>query len=107
MVLTSALTQLDLGLALELRIGQLDADDRRQTLRAYRRPVKSVVALLEHALLARIVVDGACQRRAKAGQMRAAVGGVDGVGKGVDRFVVAIGVLQRGLDQRALDLRSM
>ena len=58
--------QLDLGLALELRLGQLDADDRRQSLAGVVSP-KVWIIVLEQALSAGIVVDRSRDRRAKAG----------------------------------------
>src|SRR6201999_2360755 len=54
--LHARVAELRLGLALELRIGQLGRDDRRQTLAdVLAREV--VVALLELALLARVAVE--------------------------------------------------
>ena len=42
-----------------------------------------------------IVVDGARERGAEAGKVRAAVDGVDGVGEGENIFGVAVVILQR------------
>ena len=95
--------QLDLGLRFELRVGVLDGDDGGQALaRVVAGEVR--VGILEQAVLAGVVVDHARQRGAQAGQVRAAVDGVDRVGEGVDRLGVGIGVLDGGLDADALDL---
>ena len=67
-------------------------------------PVKLASPSLSRPCRLRPVVDGAGERRAQAGQVRAAVRGVDGVGEGEDRFVVAVVVLDGGLDQVAFDL---
>src|SRR6202035_2681952 len=70
--------ELGLGLALELRLGQLDVDDGRQAL-------PDVVAgqplflLADQLLLAGIVVDDVGQRRPEALLVRAALGRVDRV----------------------------
>jgi hypothetical protein len=53
-----------------------------------------LVLLLQEVVLAGVVVDDAGQRRARPGQVRAAVGGVDGVGEGVLGDGHAVGVLQ-------------
>ncbi len=95
--------QLDLGLALELRVAVLDADDGGQ---AFARVVAGEVGIgvLQQAVLARVVVDRARERHPQPGQVRAAVDGVDRVGEGVDRFGVGVGVLQRHLDAGAVHL---
>ncbi len=67
-------------------------------------PVKLGSASLSKPLLAGVIVDHARQGRAQTGQVRAAVDGVDGVGKGVDRFGVSIGVLDGGFDADAVHL---
>ena len=82
------LPSLRLGLALELRVAQLDRDERRETL-ADVFAGEVLVFLFEDALLAGVVVDGARERAAEAGEVRAAFGGVDVVGEGEDGLVVA------------------
>ena len=86
------IAQLDLGLRLELRLLQLDADDRRQPLtHVIRRQIG--ILLLQQAALAGVVVQRASQRGAEAGEMRAAVRRVDGIGEAEDRLGVIVGVL--------------
>ena len=88
--------QLRLGLPFELRLGDLDADDGDQ-------PFADVVAadalleVLGQVLLVRVGVDRVRQRRAEAGQMGAALPGVDVVGERVDRVGVAVVPLERDL----------
>ena len=54
--------------------------------------------------LARVIVEDAGQGRAEAGQMAAAVDGVDGVGEAKCRLGEAVVVLERGFDGRAVGL---
>jgi len=89
--------QLRLGLALELRVAQLDRDQRRETL-ADVFAGEVVLLLLEEVLLARVVVDGLRERGAEAREVRAALGRVDVVGEGEDRLVVRRVPLHRDLD---------
>ena len=95
--------QLALGLAFELRLRQLHADHRDQAF-------ADVVAgeiffyVLEQAHLLAGVVDGAGQRRAEAGKMRAAIDGVDVVGEAENGFRVAVVVLQADLHGHAAAL---
>ncbi len=88
--------QLALGLALKLRLRELDGDDGDK---AFAHVVAGngdlVFLLLEHAGGLREIVYGARQRRAEAGEVRAAVHGIDGVGEGEDVFSVGVVVLQR------------
>ena len=91
--------ELVLGLALELRVEHLDADDRGQAL-ADVVAAQVGVGVLEDARLAGVVVQAAGQRRAEAAQVGAAVDGVDVVGEGVDALGEAVVVLQRDLDAR-------
>ena len=72
LALDLGVAELGLGLALELRVGQLDADDRGQTL-ADVVAGQVGVGVLEDAGSTRLVVERARQRRAEAGQVRAAV----------------------------------
>ena len=95
--------ELGLGLPLELRMRNLDADDRGQ-------PLADVVAadallqVLRQIVLARVGVDRARQRRAEAREVRAALVGVDVVGEGVERLRVAVVPLQGDLDLDAVFL---
>ena len=88
--------QLALGLALKLRLRELDGDDGDK---AFAHVVAGngdfVFLLLEHAGGLREIVDGARQRRAEAGEVRAAVHGINGVGEGEDVFSIGVVVLQR------------
>ena len=77
--------ELGLGLALELRLAELDRDDRGEALAdvVARDPV---LALLDQAPLLAPVVDQGGQRGAEALLVGAALVGVDGVGEGVHRL---------------------
>ncbi len=88
--------QLALGLAFELRLGQLHADDRDQTF-------THVVAgqiffyVFKQAHLLPGIIDGAGQRGAESREMRAAVDGVDVVGETEHRFGICVVVLESNL----------
>jgi hypothetical protein len=86
-----------LGLTLELRLRDLDADDRRQTL-AHVVALEALVVLLHQAVRHGVGVDGARQRRAQSDEMGAALDRVDVVGEGVDALGVAVVPLHRNLD---------
>jgi len=92
-----AVAQLALGLALKLRLHQLDRHDGRQPLADVIAGQVAVVRL-QHAALAAVIVDDAGQRRAEACQVRAALGRVDVVGEGEDALVEAVVPLQRDFD---------
>ena len=70
--LHARVAELGLGLALELRVGELGRDDGGQPL-ADVLAGEVLVLLLELALVARVLVERAGQRRAKAAQVRAAL----------------------------------
>ena len=89
--------QLRLGLPFELRLRDLDADDRDQAL-ADVVAADALFQVLREVVLGGVGVDRPRQRRAEAGQVRAAFVRVDVVGEGVDRFGVAVVPLQRDLD---------
>ncbi len=89
--------ELGLGLALELRLGELDRDDRGQAL-ADVVAGEVLVLLLEQVLLAGEVVDQRGQRRAEALLVGAALVGVDRVGEGVHRLLVGGVPLHRDLE---------
>ena len=91
------IAELRLGLALELRLVQADADDRAQALTAVVAG-EVVVFLLQDVLLARVLVHGARQRVAEALEVRAAFGRVDVVGERAHVFRVARVPLHRDLD---------
>jgi hypothetical protein len=97
-----SVAELCLRLALELRVRQLDADDRRQ-------PLANVVAaqvgilLGEDPGLASPVVERRGERGSEAGDVRAAVDGMDVVGKGQNRLGEAVVVLQGDLHARGVD----
>ena len=80
--------ELGLGLALELRLAQLHRDDRGQAL-TESSPVSASSFSLRRPFVAGVVVQGAGQRRLEAGEVRAALVGVDVVGERVGRLDVA------------------
>src|SRR6476661_1419439 len=89
--------ELGLGLTLELRIGQLHADDGRQ---AFANVIAGqvAVAVLEDAGSARPVVERARQGSPEARDVGAPIHGIDVVGEGEDVFGVRVVVLERDLD---------
>ena len=95
--------ELGLGLALELRRLELDRDDRGQAL-AHVVAGEVLVLLLEQCVGPRIAVDRRGERRPEAFLVGAALMGVDGVGEGRDRVVVARVPLHRDLDVRGVAL---
>ena len=95
--LHAGVAELGLRLALELRVGELGRDDRGQPL-AHVLAGEVVVLLLELALLARVAVERARERRAEARQVRAALVRVDVVGERVDGLLVGAVPLHRDLD---------
>jgi hypothetical protein len=92
--------QLGLGLPLELRLGQLDRDDRGQAL-ADVLAGEVVFLLLEQLLVARVLVDDRGQRGPEALFVGAALGGVDHVRERVHGLGVGVGPLHRDLDRHA------
>jgi hypothetical protein len=96
LALDLGVAELGLGLALELRIGQLDADDAGQALRTSspdRLPSAS-----RARRPARPVVERAGERAPEARDVGAAVDGVDVVGEGEDVLRVRVVVLEGDLD---------
>jgi hypothetical protein len=91
--------ELALGLAFELGLRKLHGDDGDEAF-AHVVAIDGdfVLLLLEHAGRVCVIVDGAGERGAEAGKVRAAVDGVDGVGEGKNVFGVAVVVLQRDFD---------
>jgi hypothetical protein len=101
-VWTMPLTSAFPSLALELRIGQLHADHRRQAL-THVLAGEVGVLLGENRRLARPVVQGAGQRGTEPGDVGAAVHGVDVVGERQHVLGEAVVVLQRDLDAGRVD----
>src|SRR6476620_3050323 len=95
--------ELGLGLALELRIAKLHRDDRGEAL-ADVLAAQIGVLLLQQAILVRVGVQGAGERRAEAGEMRAALVGVDVVREGEDGLLVGRVPLHRDLDLTVVGL---
>ena len=95
--LDGRVAELGLGLALELRLADLHRDDRGEPL-AYVLALEVGVLLLELADLARVLVDRAGERRAEAGQVRAALVRVDVVCEREQRLLVGVVPLERDLD---------
>jgi len=95
--------QLVLGLARKLGVGHLDREHAGQ-------PLARVLAAERHPLALgdargdRIGVDLPRQRGAEAGQVGAAVALRDVVGEAEHGLVIAVGPLQRGLDDDAVTL---
>ena len=95
--------ELGLRLALELRVAELDRDHRGQAL-ADVLAGEVVLFLLEQAVVARVLVERARQRRAEAAQVGAALARVDVVGERVDRLLVGGVPLHRDLGRALLGL---
>jgi len=91
-----AVSELGLGLPLELGVVDLDADDRGQPL-ADILAAHRLVVVLGDILLPRVGVDGAGERRLEAAQVRPPLDRADVVRVGEERFRVAVVVLQGDL----------
>ena len=89
--------ELRLRLPLELRVAQLDRDDRGEAL-ADVLALEVVLLLLQQSLVARVAVERARERRAEAGEVGAALVRVDVVRERVDRVDVGRVPLHRDLD---------
>ena len=89
--------ELGFRLRVERRIGVLDADDRGEPL-AHVFAGEAVLHLFEEVLRRAVVVEHAGERRAKPGEVRAAVLVVDVVRVGEDLLGVGRVPLQRDLD---------
>src|SRR5216683_673094 len=91
--------ELALSLAFKLRLRQAHADDGNETFADIVTADADLVFLLfQHAGGGGEIVDGARQRGAKAGEMRAPINGVYSVGEGKNVFAVGVVVLQRDFD---------
>src|SRR5262249_31842926 len=97
--------ELRLGLTLELRVRDLDADDGGQPL-ADVLARDALLQILREVVLRRVVVDRARERRLEAGQVASALVRVDVVREAVDRFRVAVVPLQRHLGVDAVLLAA-
>src|SRR4029079_16006834 len=92
-----AVAELRLRLPLELRLGDLDADDGAHPL-ADVLALQRLVLVLEEVVAHGIGVHRARERRPEANDVCPAFDGVDVVREGVDGLVVARGPLHRDLD---------
>ncbi len=92
-----------LRLAFELGLGQLHRNHRHEPF-AHVVAAQVGILVFQNLRLARIVVEDACQGRAEACQVAAAVDCVDGVGEGEDGLVEPVVVLDGALDDVAVDL---
>src|SRR5262249_38928792 len=93
------------SLTLELGLRQLDADYRYQTFaNVFGR--KLLIIFLEEARRFSVVIDRSGQGRSKAGQVCAAIHGVDVVGERMDDFVVAVVVLDRQFNGQRVGVGS-
>ena len=101
--LHAGVAELGLGLALELWVLKLGRDDRGEAF-ADVLAAEVVVLLLELALVARVLVERAGQRRAEAAEMAASLDRVDVVGEREDRLLVGGVPLHRDLDRALLAL---
>ena len=91
------------GLPLELRLRDLDRDDGDQAL-AHVVACQPAFEILDQVGGLRVTADGLGERRAEAGQVRAAVNSVDVVGEREDLLVVSVVVLNRDLDRQVVAL---
>jgi hypothetical protein len=89
--------ELALGLALELRLRELDADHGHQSL-AYIVAAQVLLHVFEEAERLADGVDRSSQRGPETGEVRTAVDRVDVVGKAEDRLGVAVVVLEGDFD---------
>src|SRR6266487_427278 len=96
------IVELALGLRLELRIRDLDADDGGQPL-AHVVAGQIAVLLFEQVDLARVVVERAREGAAEASDVHAAIDCIDAVCEGVFGAGPAIVILERNLDLDAID----
>ena len=87
-----------LGLALELRLGDLDGNDRGQALAAVLAGQRDVLGILSEVALGDVGVDRPGQCRAETRQVCAALDRVDRVGERVKLLVVRIVPLQPDLE---------
>ena len=98
MPLTSRVAQLGLGLALELGVAHLDAEDRGQAFAGVIAREAAGAQVLEHIVALGVGVEAAGQGRLEPDQMSAALVGVDVVDESEDVVVVTGVVLEGQLD---------
>ena len=95
--LHAGVPELGLRLPLELGLAELHGDDRGEAL-ADVLALEVLLLLLQEALVARVAVQGAGERRLEAGQVRAALVRVDVVREREDRVHIGGVPLHRDLD---------
>ena len=93
--------QLGLGLALELRLGDLDGDDGREAVAEVLLAQFYVLELVKQVVLVGVFLEGGRQAAAKARQVRAALDGVDVVDEREDVLVERGVVCHGDLDGNA------
>ena len=93
--------ELAFRLALKLRLRQLHGNHRHETF-AHIVAGQRTLEVLRQAGRLRVGVDRSGKRRAKSGEVRAAVDSVDVVGKRIDLFVVAVVVLNRHFNRQGI-----
>src|SRR5262249_39205300 len=98
--------QLTLGLAFKLRLRQLHADHRGQ---AFADVVAGQILfdVLEQTCLLAKGINRACERAAKAAEMRATGDRVDVVGEAVNAFGLAVVILWRPFDRQDAAIRQL
>src|SRR6266571_986013 len=89
-----------LRLPLELRFGDLEAEDRRQSLAGV--VALEAFALFQILVVLRVLDEGPCQPRLESDEMGAPLDRVDVVHEREDRLVVSVVVLHRDFDERSL-----
>ena len=88
-----AVAEFVLGLAFKLRVGDFDGDDGGEAL-AEIVAVGQIFFVFDDVVVLGVLVERAGEGGFEAGEVRAAAGGVDVVGEGVEAFGVAVVVLQ-------------
>src|SRR3989475_10550439 len=100
---------LDLGvsefhfrLSLELRLGDLETENRRQSLAGV--VAFKALALLQVLVVLRVLDEGPCQPGLESDEMGATLDRVNIVDEREDRLVVAVVILHRDFDERTVGL---
>src|SRR5450432_2149555 len=101
-----SVAELGLGLALELRIGQLHRDDAGETF-AHIFAAQPIFGFLDQAPLFTKLVDESRERGAKTFFVGAALMGVDGVGERMHRLGVARVPLHSQLERHGIGLTRL
>ncbi len=94
--------ELGLGLALKLGVSELHAYHCREPF-SHILPKQVGLVIPQEFVPAGIIVDGPGEGGAEAGQVSATLLGIDTVSEGKDRLVIAIVVLDGGLDDDAIN----